>query len=66
MKRENSTVMIREPGRGMGELTSGTLSAAGLDYQDPAGWIGQTITVSSTDENGNPIEFDGELIEVLS
>ncbi len=66
MKRENSTVMIREPGRDMDELTSGTLSADSLDYQDPAGWIGQTITVSSTDENGNPIEFDGELIEVLS
>ncbi len=64
MKLEDSTVMIRQPGHGMDELTSGTLRAGSLDYQDPAGWIGQTVTVSSTDGNGNPVEFDGELIAV--
>ena len=64
MKTMDSTVMIRKPGDGMDELTSGTLEASSIDYQDPEGWIGQQITVSSTDENGNPVEFDGELISV--
>ncbi len=64
MKLEDSKVMIRQPGHGTDELTSGTLQAGSLDYQDPAGWIGQTVTVSSWDENGNPVEFDGELISV--
>ncbi len=66
MKLENSTVMIRQPGHGTDELTSGVLQAGSLDYQDPAGWIGQTVTVLSWDENGNWFEFDGELIEILS
>ena len=64
MKTMDSTVMIRKPGDGMDELTSGTLQADGIDYQDPEGWIGQSVTVSSHDENGNYVEFDGELISV--
>ena len=40
MKKQDSTVMIREPGRGMDELTSGTLHAGSIDYQDPTEWVG--------------------------
>jgi hypothetical protein len=65
MKLTNSEVLIRQPGHGMDQLTTGTLHADGLDYEDPEGWIGQTVTVSTFDQNGSPVEFDGELIEVL-
>ena len=64
MRMMDSIVMVRKPGDGMDELTSGTLDASSIDYQAPEGWIGQSVTVSSTDENGNPVEFDGELISV--
>lgn len=64
MKTMDSTVMIRKLGHGMDELTSGTLQADSIDWTDPEGWIGQQVTVSSFDENGNPVEFDGELISV--
>jgi len=64
MKTKDSTVIIRQAGDGMDELTSGTLHAASIDYQEPEGWIGQQVRVSLYDENGNLVEFDGELISV--
>ncbi len=64
-------VMIQQPGHGADELTSGTLSdncikvLRTLHGKQSETWIGQLVTVSSSDENGNPVEFDGKLVDVM-
>ena len=65
MKNSDTTVTIRESGHGMDELTTGMLDAYSIDYGDPEGFIGETVTVHMHDENGNPEEREGILIEVL-
>jgi len=65
MKNSDSTVTIREAGHGMDELTTGKILASSIDYIDPQGLIGQTVNVHMHDENGNPEECEGILIEVL-
>ena len=39
--------------------TTGTINGGDL------GDLGEVITVQTSDENGNPIEVQGELVEVL-
>ena len=64
MRTTDATVMIREHGHGVDQLTSGVLSAHSIDYEDPEGWVGSSVTIRAYDENGNPIERCGELISV--
>lgn len=45
--------------------TVGTVSGSSIDYQDIYNFIGETITVHLRDENGNPIEVSGIMVEVL-
>jgi len=45
--------------------TVGTISDYTIDGQDPDSLVGQRITVSLQDENGNPIEVEGILAEIL-
>jgi len=65
MKTTDTTVMIREPGTDETELTSGTLRAHSLDYQNPEGWMGQPVTIHTYDDNGNPEERTGEPVAIL-
>jgi len=45
--------------------TTGTLSSDTLNGQSAADFIGEIVNVHLHDENGNPIETEGELVEVL-
>lgn len=45
--------------------TVGTINADSIDYQDIRDFVGETVNVHLHDENGNPIEVQGELVEVL-
>ncbi len=45
--------------------TVGTITSETIDYQPIQGFIGEVMTVHLRDENGNPIEVTGELVEVL-
>lgn len=45
--------------------TVGTVDDNTLDGQHPDAFMGEVINVHLHDENGNPIEVQGKLIEVL-
>jgi hypothetical protein len=45
--------------------TIGTVDDSTLDGQHPDGFLGEIINVHLHDENGNPIEVEGPLVEVL-
>jgi hypothetical protein len=45
--------------------TVGTINDDTLDGQSADAFIGETVNVHLHDENGNPIEAQGKLIEVL-
>jgi hypothetical protein len=45
--------------------TVGTISDSTLDGQHPSVFIGEVVNVHLHDENGNPIEAQGVLAEVL-
>ena len=47
------------------DATVGTISADTLGGQSAEDFIGEQVNVHLYDENGNPIERTGELIEVL-
>lgn len=46
--------------------TVGTISDSTLDGQSADAFIGEVVTVHLHDENGNPIEAQGKLIDVLA
>lgn len=46
--------------------TVGEVCDSTLDGQHPSAFMGEQINVHLHDENGNPIEVTGELVEVLS
>jgi hypothetical protein len=46
--------------------TVGTISSDTIDGQSAEGFIGEVMNVHLHDENGNPIERQGRLVEVLS
>lgn len=52
------TVMLKDG-------TVGTINSDTLGEQHANNFIGETVNVHLTDENGNAIEVQGELIEVL-
>lgn len=45
--------------------TVGTVDSDTLDGQHPNAFMGEIINVHLHDENGNPVEVQGELVEVL-
>jgi hypothetical protein len=45
--------------------TVGTICADTLDGQHASAFIGEIMNVHLHDENGNPIEVEGELVEIL-
>jgi hypothetical protein len=45
--------------------TVGTISSDTFDGQHAADFIGEVVNVHLHDENGNPIEREGRLVEVL-
>jgi len=45
--------------------TVGTVKDDTLDGQHPSAFMGETINVHLYDENGNPIEASGKLVDVL-
>lgn len=45
--------------------TVGTINDDTLDGQNASEFIGEIVNVHLNDENGNPIEVEGELAEVL-
>lgn len=45
--------------------TVGKIDDSTLDGQHPDAFIGEIVLVKLQDENGNPIEVRGELVEVL-
>jgi len=65
MKKTDSIVLIKEHDKGSDELTTGVIYASSIDYENPDGLIGYEINVHLHDENGNPIERKGVLVEVL-
>ena len=46
-------------------LKDGTVGTINSDTQHANDFIGEVVTVHLSDENGNPIEVQGELVEVL-
>ena len=48
-----------------GEITTGTIDDETLDGQHPDCFIGEVVNVHTCDENGNSIQSQGELTEVL-
>jgi hypothetical protein len=46
--------------------TVGTIDSDTLNGQSAENFIGETVTVHLYDENGNAIERDGKLVEVLA
>lgn len=55
------TVLIDE----QGEETIGAIDSDTLDGQHAREFIGEVVNVHLHDENGNPIEKRGRLVEVL-
>lgn len=47
------------------DSTVGTMDASTVDGQDAAAFLGEIVKARSHDVNGNPIEIQGKLIEVL-
>ena len=45
--------------------TVGSINDETLNGQSTEDFIGEMVRVKLHDENGNPIEYEGELIEVL-
>lgn len=45
--------------------TVGTINDNTLDVQSAEAFIGEVVNVHLHDENGNPIEAQGKLVEVL-
>lgn len=45
--------------------TVGTINADTLDGQHPIAFIGDMVIVHLRDENGNPVQALGRLVEVL-
>lgn len=45
--------------------TVGTICDSTLDGQSIEAFIGEVVNVHLSDENGNPIQVRGELVEVL-
>lgn len=45
--------------------TTGTICDSTLDGQHPEAFIGEIVRIKSHDENGNNIELEGRLTEVL-
>lgn len=45
--------------------TTGTINSDTLDGQSAEAFVGETVNVHLHDENGNPVEREGELVEVL-
>lgn len=45
--------------------TTGTINSDTLDGQSAVAFVGETVNVHLHDENGNPIEKEGTLVEVL-
>lgn len=45
--------------------TTGTINSDTLDGQSAEAFIGETVNVHIHDENGNPVEREGVLVEVL-
>lgn len=45
--------------------TVGTINDDTLDGQNAESFVGDIVTVHLHDENGNPIEASGKLVEVL-
>ena len=45
--------------------TVGTINSDTLGERRPEEFIGEVVNVHLCDENGNPIEVQGELVEVL-
>ena len=46
-------------------LKDGTVGTITLDEQHANDFLGEVVNVHLADENGNPIEVQGELVEVL-
>lgn len=46
--------------------TVGTISSDTIDGQSAEAFVGEIVNVHLHDENGNPIERQGRLVEVLS
>ncbi len=49
----------------LADNTIGTINSDTLDGQSAEDFIGETVNVHLHDENGNSIEIEGELVEVL-
>ena len=45
--------------------TTGTLDLSSVDYQPAENFLGETVTITAKDENGNPVRVTGILTEVL-
>lgn len=45
--------------------TVGTINSDTLDGQDAENFIGESVNIHLYDENGNPIEVEGNLVDVL-
>lgn len=46
--------------------TTGTIAEDTIDYQSAENFIGEIMKIQTNDENGNPIEVTGKLIDVLN
>ncbi len=46
--------------------TVGTIDCDTLQGQHPSAFIGEIVNVHLFDENGNPIEVQGKLVDVLA
>ena len=47
------------------DQTVGTINSDTIDGQSAEDFIGEIVNVHYHDENGNPVESRGELVEVL-
>ena len=63
MSHSQYTVMIKDDATG--EATSGYLNKSSIDFQNPENFIGERVTILTTDENGMSFEAEGILVEVL-
>lgn len=57
--------MIRYTVR-LADDTVGTIDSDTIQEQPISAFMGEIVNVHLSDENGNPIEAQGELVEVLS
>ena len=49
----------------LGDDTVGTINSNTLDGQSAECFVGEIVRVKNYDENGNQIESEGKLVEVL-